>query len=85
MSKCNCYIDNVILSYRFESCQDYKKIKIDMTIMTIGLIIFTIVNIITSMFATVIYKQEYTKANKYVVFSLFFVGYFLFFYIVSQK
>ena len=56
-----------------------------MTIMTIGLIIFTIVNIITSMFATVIYKQEYTKANKYVVFSLFFVGYFLFFYIVSQK
>jgi tellurite resistance protein TehA-like permease len=53
--------------------------------MTVGLIGFTIANILTSMLGTVIYKQEYQKANKYIVFSLFFIGYFLFFYLLSKK
>jgi hypothetical protein len=50
--------------------------------MTIALISFTIANILTSMLGTVICKQKYQKSNKYVVFTTFFIGYFLLFYLL---
>lgn len=53
--------------------------------MTSGLISFTIANILTSMLGAVIYRQKYQKANKYIVFCSFFVGYFLFFYLLLKK
>jgi hypothetical protein len=49
-----------------------------------GLIAFFIGNIAGSLLATIVYRARYPKSNKYLIFSMFFIGYIIFFYFLVK-
>jgi hypothetical protein len=51
----------------------------------LGLISFGIANTLVSMFCTYVIRLRYKEAsNKYVLFTIIFLGYILFFYLLSK-
>jgi len=48
------------------------------------LIIFIIANILTSLLGTIIVKAKYPNMNKYILFTIFFIGYLLLFLTIKN-